>query len=859
MRSAAAVIALAGQPNCGKSTVFNALTGARQHVANWPGVTVESKRGWYRIDGRRIEVVDLPGAYSLTAQSPEERVARDFLLRGNIALAVNVIDASSLKQSLNLTLQLREMGTPLLINLNMMDAAARRGLSINTAVLERLIGAPVVPTSMKKGRGVKELARALAERLDKPWPSATPSIDYGPMEPFLRAIEERLAVEDSTPWTLPRRWAAVRLMEGDAEVQNLIQQDTKAAGGPIALAAESRIAFARQTGEAPEVHIVRSRRCLAETIAAACTDACIEQQKRGARPLSERIDRIVCHPIVGPLILLAVIYLLYYLSIVWGYKLTEYTWPVLAGLRRGVASIMPTAGFIDIPLIRSFSLWLVDSIAALLNYVPIFFILFSLIAVLEDSGYMPRMAFIMDRVLRRFGLHGQSVLPMVLGGVYVGGCAVPAVMSCKGIPDERSRLATILTIPLLNCTAKLPLHFLLINAYFAAHKGFAMFFISSVSLLLVLPIAKLLSLTALREKETALFVMEMPDYHLPTIRGVLVKALERVWLYLKKITTIVAAVAIVLFVLLQFPGLNAERMGVYENRKRQLIDDFRRAVAGTAWGRIAGEEEIMQLIRQWDARKRAGAAAGTEQATASAGGRLKGQKPEVPDMVQGIVRPGGDPEAIKANRALRSLARGREALLLDMRRERLENSLLGHLGKSLEPVTARAGFDWRINVALLSALAAKESAVATLGAIYEPADPRGSLEERLASEGAGLTPLHALALMLFMVFYPPCIAAAIAVKVQTGSIKWMLFSVGYPVLLGAGSAMLVFSVGGMLGISGIQAMGAFYGLALCFVLVAGLLKQKTGGGELFPGREIRTRDNHSTGRMTGSRVKLKLK
>ena len=226
-----------------------------------------------------------------------------------------------------------------------------------------------------------------------------------------------------------------------------------------------------------------------------------------------------------------------------------------------------------------------------MNYIPIFFILFGLIAILEDSGYMPRMAFIMDRLLSRFGLHGQSTLPMVLGGVYVGGCAVPAVMSCKGVPDERSRLATILIIPMLNCLAKVPLYVLLINIYFAANKGLAMFFISTISLLMALPVSKLLTLTILKDLDTQPFVMEMPPYHMPSVRGVLVKAWSRVWLFLKKITTIVAAVAVVLFVLLQFPGLNAKRMEHYQGGKRQGYQRFHESDRA---GGISGKSKRIQ-------------------------------------------------------------------------------------------------------------------------------------------------------------------------------------------------------------------------------------------------------------------------
>jgi ferrous iron transport protein B len=311
------------------------------------------------------------------------------------------------------------------------------------------------------------------------------------------------------------------------------------------------------------------------------------------------------------------------------------------------------------------------------------------------------------------------------------------------------------------------------------------------------------------------------------------KAIERLWLYLKKITTIVAAVAAALFVLLRFPGLSAERIAYYEDKKDALITNFHSITANTPYAIPGGDKEIMPLMLYWDAYRKARMAAGGESGAAAVnrGFRLKN-----PQFYR-IVQPGGDSAAVKVNRALRSLARGRESLLVDMRRERLENSLLGRLGKGLEPFTVWSGFDWRINVALLSALAAKESSVATLGAIYEQNESNGSLEERMAAEEAALTPLHALALMLFMVLYPPCIATAIAVKVQTGSLRWMLFSMGYPIFLGLTLAMVAFSGGKALGLSGIQAMYVFYALALAFAVLTGFMKPRPKRFESLPHSE----------------------
>lgn len=822
MKQEKTLVALAGQPNCGKSTVFNALTGASQHVANYPGVTVEKMTGSYRRDGGKVEVVDLPGTYSLTSYSPEERVSRDFLLHENPSVAVNVADASNLKRHLYLTLQLLEMRVPVVLNLNMMDVAERRGIQINTRELGGLLGVEVIPTSMKAGHGKEELKEAIARVAAAGLPDPPAQVDYGSMEPTLREIQNAFSMAfkgQSAQNTVPLRWLAIKLMEGDSEVEGLVRKGFSNPEECLALAHEKKTQFEAQQGIAPERHIAHRRHQAADTI----SRSSIKPKKGEGIPLSDKVDRVVCNRFLGPAILVGVIYLLYYLSIVQGYNLTNYTWPLLANIRAFTEAITPSPGFIEIPLIRAFALWFVDSINALLNYIPIFFILFGLIAILEDSGYMPRMAFMLDRLFNRFGLHGQSTLPMVLGGIYVGGCAVPGVMSCKGIPDERSRLATILIIPMLNCLAKVPLYVLMINIYFAAQKGLAMFFISTISLLMVLPAAKLLTLTVLKKRPTAPFIMEMPPYHLPTIRGVLGRAVERVWLFVRKIITIVAAVAVVIFVLLQFPGISSDRMVHYNAEKGKAVSAFFKDIAGTPFAEKLETEDIMPLLLYWEDYKTAKISAHSEEAVARVNADFEKTNP----LFLAISNPGGDKAAKKANRALKELVKSRNGLQREMRKERIDASFLGRLGKALEPVTRWAGFNWRVNVALLSAFAAKESSVATLGALYDQGETGDqSLEKRMAEGETGFTPLHALALMLFMVLYPPCIAATIMVKIQSGSIKWMLFSMIYPIVLGLAVAVLVFSGGSALGLTGLQAMFAFYGLALAATIAAGFIKNR---------------------------------
>ena len=487
-------------------------------------------------------------------------------------------------------------------------------------------------------------------------------------------------------------------------------------------------------------------------------------------------------------------------------------------------------------MLREFVLWIVDNLNALFNYIPIFFILFALIAVLEDSGYMPRIAFVLDRILSRFGLHGQSTLPMILGGVVLGGCAVPAVMATKGIPDEKSKLATILTLPMLNCQAKLPLYFLLIGIYFNEtvrlpllgdinQQSIVIVFIQTISLLFVLPIAKILSMTVLKHKETAPFIMEMPPYHIPTLRGVLGRAVERIWLYVRKITTVVAAVAVVLFVLLHFPGLSPERRAHYEAEKDRAVKAFLDAAKDKKFGRsLKSEDDVLRLILYQQGYKellKSGASAEKKKAYG-----LRN-----PDFFE-IVQNRKDPGAKALEKELKKLIVFRTNALTAIRKERIDNSLLGKTGRALEPVSRYAGFNWRVNVAVLSTLAAKENSVSTLGALYikESGDdgPKNAdtLEQRMKRQEEKLTPLHAMALMLFMVLCPPCLPTIMAIRVQTGSTKWMLFAFFVPLVLGLLAAVLVFSGGSALGLTGFQAMWIFYLIPLTLTILLGLIKTK---------------------------------
>ncbi|MQX37183.1 ferrous iron transport protein B [Roseospira navarrensis] len=817
-------VALAGQPNCGKSTLFNALTGLSQHIANYPGVTVDKKSGRYRDGALSVEMVDLPGTYSLTSFSLEERVARAFLRDEQPDLIVNVIDATNLRRGLYLTFQLLEMGFPVVVALTMTDVAASRGLSFDLATLSERLNAPVVPVVGHKGTGRDDLRAAIRDVAGRRDAIPPATLNYGDLEADVTALQVRIADLPAITDTVSARWLAVKLVEGDDEAQRVLRAHVNNAHGLLDQARRAAVAFEARAGLSVGDHIAGCRDHLAGDILATC----VTRSDTGRRPLTERIDRVLLNRWIAPAFLVLTVWTIYQLSIVQGYELTKVTWPLLAGFRDLAGDVLPSAGFLHDPVLRSMGLWMVDSANALLNYVPIFLILFALIAILEDSGYMARIAFILDRILHRFGLHGQSTLPFILAGVFAGGCAVPGVMATKGIPDQRARMATILTVPFMNCLAKVPLYTLLISIYFPESGGLVLFYLSTITIIFALLIAKLLSVSVLRHMETAPFVMELPHYHLPTVTGVLRRSVDRTWLYIKKVGTVVVAVATVVYVLLQFPGLTPERQAHYHDRAEAAIADFRAILADNPLlAAVPDQDSLTRLVNLYTDYRSDRMMVGSRAAAEALDERVRETHPALAPF---IVR-SRDPDARAAQGALRDLATTRKELRREMKDERIVNSALGQFGRALEPVTQFANFDWKINVALFSSFAARESSVATLGVLFDqPEGENQTLEERMGAQqkAAGYTALTAVALMLFFALYPPCLATTIMIRVQTGSYAWMAFSIVFPTILALTVASLTYSIGSALALSGLEMMTAIYLVALGLLLAVGLFKSPFG-------------------------------
>lgn len=801
---------LAGQPNCGKSTIFNLVSGIEQHIANYPGVTVDKKVGFFKYQDYKIQMVDLPGTYSFSSYSLEERVAKEYIINENPDIIINVVDASNLKRNLYLTFQLLEMGLPVIVVLNMMDVASRREIKIDSQKISSMLNCPVVEASGAKGIGGDEIMKSVVSLYENKTNFEEFKINYEELESFILEIEEQ--IKDSTS-NLSKRWLAIKALEGDETIIKYLNNEFPTIKDTLE---KQNSLFETRYDKNIVTFLATFRYDSAEII----YQKTVKHENKNQETLTDKADKIVLNRFLALPILFILMFLVYEISIVMGYKLTEYTWPILASFKNLVIDLMPEANFTDVPMITDFAIWMVNSANALLNYIPIFFILFALIAIMEDVGYMPRMAFILDRVFRKFGLHGQSTLPLVLGGAMVGGCAVPGVMSTKGIADERARMATILTVPYMNCLAKVPFYTLLLAAFFRTDMAIMMFYISTITVFSALIVAKILTTTVLKNRETAPFVMELPPYHLPTLKGVVIRSSQRVWLYIKKVVTIVLAVAIVLFALLQFPGLSDESKVKFENMSNNALSEFDLQIKdSTYYEHINSKEKVSQLLNYYDnyrTKKMINSSDSVDESFIKQN-----------ELFYKFIRPIKDEEAKKVNNALKKLSNDRKNILREIKNEKVETSLLGMAGKSIEPLTKYAGFDWKINVAFLSSFAARESAVATLGSLYENNKADNQRAEEAMAQNSGYTPLHATAIIIFMLLTPPCIATMIVVKMQTNSFKWMLFAIFFPIGLGIVSSAIIFTLGNMYSWSGFEAMTYYYIVVLLITLILGLYPNKS--------------------------------
>ncbi|MBK5941041.1 Fe(2+) transporter permease subunit FeoB [Halochromatium roseum] len=522
-------MALAGNPNCGKSALFNALTGIRQTTGNWPGVTVERREGRSELDGRPVRVIDLPGIYSLDADSLDEQVTRDYLLSRDADLVVNVLDACNLERNLYLTVQLLELDVPVVLALNMMDIARKRGIEIDTEILSEKLGCPVVPVVAVSKEGITELsARALAVADN----CESGGYTLGHDESVEQAIAD-LAPGLSSGSERNDRWLALKLIEGDRQVLAELDLDPKLK----ARIEHWRHAIAARTGEDPDIQIADTRFAHAHALAKTV------QRQRGAASghLSDTIDRVVLSRLWGIPLFLVMMYLMFVFTINIGGAFIDFFDGVATALFvDGLGVLLNSLGAPDWA-----RLILADGVGAGLvvvaTFIPIIASLYIFLSALEDSGYMARAAFVMDRFMRSIGLPGKAFVPLIVGF----GCNVPAVMATRTLENERERKLAILMNPFMSCGARLPVYVLFAAAFFP-HSGQNVVFALYLTGILIALITGLIMKRTLLAGASTGFMMELPPYHMPKLRGVLLRTWDRVRLFLREAGRVIIVMVLIL-------------------------------------------------------------------------------------------------------------------------------------------------------------------------------------------------------------------------------------------------------------------------------------------------------------------------
>jgi ferrous iron transport protein B len=713
------VIALAGNPNSGKTTAFNHYTGARQHVGNYPGITVEKKEGTAKLDGKNIILVDLPGTYSLTAYSLEEIVARKVLAEERPGAVIDVLNAGVLNRNLYLSVQLLELGMPIVLALNMMDEAESQGLKVNIKRLEELTGIKCFPCVARNGEGLEPALRAAVELAKETKGKGKPlEISYGTdldltLNDMTPLIEENKVLTDF----YPARWVALKFLENDTEVIDRAKKANPQITEKLEGMVDKVTKHLKTTMDTyPEALIADYRYGWINSI---LKNGVIENQEEvfSRTDFSDKIDRVLTHRIVGPVILLLVLYCLYYVTIQIGAYPNDWVSAFFDWLSGLMGDLLENS-----PGIKSLVCdGIIAGVGGVLGFVPLIMIMFLFISILEDSGYMARVAYMMDRIFRIFGLHGASIMPFIISGGIAGGCAVPGVMATRTLRSPLERLATILTLPFMMCGAKIPVIMLFTSVFFEKHQALYMSLFTVAGWVVALLVALFLRHTIIPGKSTP-FVMELPPYRMPVASGVVIHTWERTWQYIKKAGTVILAISILMWASMTYPSPSDEQ-----------------------------EAQIHGQI-----------------------------------------------EAIQANTALSDEEKEAQVAELENsdQSSHLANSYAGRLGRSLEPITKYAGFDWQTNIALIGGIMAKEVVLTTMGTAYSlgavDEDDTTSLKDKVANDPHwNASPANTMAFLVFTLLYSPCFVTLLVIRQETGKWRWTFWSLFFNLGLAFVAAVIV--------------------------------------------------------------------
>lgn len=710
-------VALVGNPNCGKTSLFNIASGAHEHVGNYSGVTVDAKEGFFDFQGYHFRIVDLPGTYSLSAYTPEELYVRKHIIEETPDVIINVVDSSNLERNFYLTTQLIDMNVRMVIALNMYDELESSGNKLDYIKLSQLIGVPMIPTVCRRGEGIDQLFHVIigiyeggdflsqkgeirSEILEdlRDWhktyvpdhefgshkeeEDARPRgymrhihINHGPeLERSIEEVKKAISQNEDIRHKYSTRFLSIKLLENDREIENFIS--TLPNGKEIiAIRNKETLRIRKVMNEDSEQAITDAKYgfitgALKETF----TDNHLEKEQT-----TRVIDSIVTHRIWGYPIFFLFLYIMFEGTFVLGdYPMQGIEWLVdqLGNLIRNNMAEGPLKDLLIDGII--------GGVGGVIVFLPNILILYFFISILEDSGYMARAAFIMDKIMHRMGLHGKSFIPLIMGF----GCNVPAIMATRTIEDRKSRLITMLVNPLMSCSARLPIYLVMIGAFFPNCASFMLLCIYTAGILLAVIMARIFSKFLVKGEDSP-FVMELPPYRMPTSKSIMRHTWEKGAQYLKKMGGIIMIASIIIWFLGYYPQHDA-----YENVAEQQ-----------------------------------------------------------------------------------------------------ENSYIGQIGKAIEPVIKPLGFDWKLGIGLISGVGAKELVVSTLGVLYTN---EGDVENVNLSNRIPITPLVALAYMLFVLIYFPCIATFAAIKQESGSWKWAIFTAGYTTGLAWLVAFTVFQIGSLI-------------------------------------------------------------
>lgn len=710
-------VALVGNPNCGKTSLFNIASGAHEHVGNYSGVTVDAKEGFFDFQGYHFRIVDLPGTYSLSAYTPEELYVRKHIIEETPDVIINVADSSNLERNFYLTTQLIDMNVRMVIALNMYDELESSGNKLDYIKLSQLIGVPMIPTVCRRGEGIDQLFHVIigiyeggdflsqkgeirSEILEdlRDWhktyvpdhefgshkeeEDARPRgymrhihINHGPeLERSIEEVKKAISQNEDIRHKYSTRFLSIKLLENDKEIENFIS--TLPNGKEIiAIRNKETLRIRKVMNEDSEQAIPDAKYgfitgALKETF----TDNHLEKEQT-----TRVIDSIVTHRIWGYPIFFLFLYIMFEGTFVLGdYPMQGIEWLVdqLGNLIRNNMAEGPLKDLLIDGII--------GGVGGVIVFLPNILILYFFISILEDSGYMARAAFIMDKIMHRMGLHGKSFIPLIMGF----GCNVPAIMATRTIEDRKSRLITMLVNPLMSCSARLPIYLVMIGAFFPNCASFMLLCIYTAGILLAVIMARIFSKFLVKGEDSP-FVMELPPYRMPTSKSIMRHTWEKGAQYLKKMGGIIMIASIIIWFLGYYPQHDA-----YESVAEQQ-----------------------------------------------------------------------------------------------------KNSYIGQIGKAIEPVIKPLGFDWKLGIGLISGVGAKELVVSTLGVLYTN---EGDVENVNLSNRIPITPLVALAYMLFVLIYFPCIATFAAIKQESGSWKWAIFTAGYTTGLAWLIAFTVFQIGSLI-------------------------------------------------------------